>query len=91
MLGDRARSGGDGHPLFGVCLGLQGIGMAFGGDVVHAPRLMHGKVSEITHDGRGRLRRRSVAVHRDALSLAVLSRTSAFRPSWRRSPRAKTG
>jgi anthranilate synthase/aminodeoxychorismate synthase-like glutamine amidotransferase len=41
------------HPLFGVCLGLQGIGMAFGGEVVHAPRLMHGKVSEITHDGSG--------------------------------------
>jgi anthranilate synthase/aminodeoxychorismate synthase-like glutamine amidotransferase len=42
-----------GHPLFGVCLGLQGIGMAFGGDVIHAPRLMHGKVSAITHDGKG--------------------------------------
>jgi anthranilate synthase component 2 len=41
------------HPLFGVCLGVQGIGMVFGGEVVHAPRLMHGKVSEITHDGTG--------------------------------------
>ena len=41
------------HPLFGVCLGLQWTGMAFGGEVVHAPRLMHGKVSEITHDGSG--------------------------------------
>jgi anthranilate synthase/aminodeoxychorismate synthase-like glutamine amidotransferase len=41
------------HPLFGVCLGLQGIGMAFGGDVIHAPRLMHGKVSAVTHDGKG--------------------------------------
>jgi anthranilate synthase component 2 len=41
------------HPLFGVCLGLQGIGQVFGGEVVHAPRLMHGKVSEITHDGSG--------------------------------------
>lgn len=39
--------------LFGVCLGLQAIGEAFGGRVVHAPVQMHGKTSQITHDGRG--------------------------------------
>ena len=40
-------------PLFGVCLGLQSMGQAFGGEVVRASVPMHGKVSTITHDGRG--------------------------------------
>lgn len=40
----------DAHPLLGVCLGAQAIGLVFGGTVVHAPRLMHGKASQIRHD-----------------------------------------
>ena len=40
-------------PVLGVCLGHQGIGVAFGGQVVRALQLMHGKVSSIQHDGRG--------------------------------------
>lgn len=39
-------------PIFGVCLGHQSIVEAFGGKVVRAGRLMHGKTSQITHDGR---------------------------------------
>ena len=40
-------------PIFGVCLGHQSIGQSFGGNIIRAPRLMHGKTSMVEHDGKG--------------------------------------
>ena len=64
-------------PIFGVCLGHQSIAQAFGGRIVHARRLMHGKTSPVRHDGRGvfaglsqgfaAMRYHSLAVERETL------------------------
>jgi anthranilate synthase/aminodeoxychorismate synthase-like glutamine amidotransferase len=48
-----AHFGEAGVPVLGVCLGHQCIGGLYGGDVVRAPQVMHGKTSTIRHDGRG--------------------------------------
>jgi anthranilate synthase/aminodeoxychorismate synthase-like glutamine amidotransferase len=45
--------GGRGVPVLGVCLGHQCIGQLYGGEVVRAPRVMHGKTSTISHDSAG--------------------------------------
>ena len=51
---DAIRAFGEaGVPVLGVCFGHQCIGQIFGGRVVRAPHVMHGKTSQITHDGRG--------------------------------------
>ncbi len=43
-------------PILGVCLGHQSLAVAFGGTVVRAPSLMHGKISSVSHDGKGMFR-----------------------------------
>jgi len=50
---DVVRSHGGRLPIFGVCLGLQAMAVAFGGVVGRAPELLHGKTSLVHHDGRG--------------------------------------
>ena len=50
---DVIRELGQRIPVFGVCLGHQSLGQAYGGDVIRAKRIMHGKTSRIRHEGRG--------------------------------------
>jgi anthranilate synthase/aminodeoxychorismate synthase-like glutamine amidotransferase len=50
---DAIRTWGSSIPILGVCLGHQAIGEAYGGKVVRARTLMHGKTSRVTHDGKG--------------------------------------
>ena len=83
---DLIRSAGD-MPLLGVCLGHQAIARAFGGEVVPAGRLMHGKISAITHDGKGlfsglenpfqAVRYHSLAVDRDSLPECLIPTASS--------------
>lgn len=53
---DLIKQGAEQTPMFGVCLGLQAMGQAFGGQVVRAPIPMHGKVSAVRHKARGLFR-----------------------------------
>ena len=86
-------------PLFGVCLGHQAIGVAFGATVSRAPELLHGKTSEVIHQGKGVLtnlpspftatRYHSLAVERDTVT-DVLEITGATESGVVMSMRHKT-
>ena len=85
---------GEATPILGVCLGHQAIGEVFGGTVTHAPSLMHGKTSEVFHDGRTvfegaaqgftATRYHSLVVDRDGLPdvLEVSARDRPTASSW---------
>ncbi len=78
VLCELVRAGAEARvPMFGVCLGHQAIGHVFGARVVHAKTVMHGKISEVTHDGRGVFEGvpnpfRAVRYHSLALDAATL-------------------
>jgi anthranilate synthase/aminodeoxychorismate synthase-like glutamine amidotransferase len=81
-------------PILGVCLGHQAVGEAFGGQVVRAKQIMHGKTSRVEHDGKGIFaglptpltctRYHSLIVEEDSLpaELAVSARTGAADGGW---------
>ena len=64
-------------PLLGVCLGHQAIGQAYGGDVIRAPTLMHGKLSEIRHGGRGVFRGLNHSFNATRYHSLIVDRTTA--------------
>jgi anthranilate synthase component II len=63
-------------PIFGVCLGHQAIGQAYGGNVVRAPMLMHGKLSEIRHTGNGVFRGINSSFHATRYHSLIVERAS---------------
>ena len=73
---DLIRQGAGRKPIFGVCLGLQTMGQAFGGQVVRAPLPMHGKVSPIRHNARGLFRGINGPLHATRYHSLVVERAS---------------
>ena len=74
-------------PLLGVCLGHQAIGYAFGGKVIRAPQLMHGKTSRIHHDNKTIFRKLPQDFRGYALPLSYRRDEDRCRAIWRFRPR----
>lgn len=80
---DLLQSAPDNLPILGICLGMQSMGQAFGGKVIRAKQIMHGKVSAIHHDGTGLFdglnnpfnatRYHSLSVERDSLPECLIA------------------
>jgi anthranilate synthase/aminodeoxychorismate synthase-like glutamine amidotransferase len=89
---DVVRRYGGSIPILGVCLGHQAIGAAYGGRIVRARRIMHGKVAPITHDGAGLFRGlpaplrvtryHSLAIDRDTLPDTLAIQAWTAEPGW---------
>jgi anthranilate synthase/aminodeoxychorismate synthase-like glutamine amidotransferase len=74
---------GAGVPLFGVCLGHQTIGEAFGGRVVRHSEIVHGKLAQIRHSGPGRFRGPALPPQRPRVTTASWWSATACPTSWR--------
>ena len=74
---DLVRAANGSTPILGVCLGHQAIGQVYGGDIIRAPVPMHGKLSRISHNGRGLFRGVNGPFHATRYHSLVIDRKSA--------------
>ena len=74
---DLVRAANGSTPVLGVCLGHQAIGQVYGGDIIRAPLPMHGKLSRISHNGRGLFRGVNGPFHATRYHSLVIDRKSA--------------
>jgi anthranilate synthase component II len=74
---DLVRAADGSTPILGVCLGHQAIGQVYGGDVIRAPLPMHGKLSRISHNGRGLFRGLNGPFHATRYHSLIIDRRTA--------------